>query len=162
MGPRRSKASLGIALRMRWCRWTGHVMPLSTNLDTAGFLTRNPYLWDVAQSVLYGDNYTSFVDKGPQTTIYPTTVYTLDFPTNASASNANALLIDFANRLAAFVGGNATALDLSQAWADSNVTAAAGVSLSALLNIIYPTFIEKEQIELIREPFYADYAGKPT
>lgn len=136
-----------------------HVMPLSTNLDTAGFLTRDPYLWDVAQSVLYGDNYTSFADS-TQPTTYPTTVYTVGFPTNASASNADALLIDFANKLADFVGGNATALDLSQAWADSNVTEAASVSLSSFLNITYPTFIGKEQVELVRDPFYADYAGE--
>lgn len=35
------------------------VMPLSPRLDTAGFLTRDPYIWDIASAALYGDNYTS-------------------------------------------------------------------------------------------------------
>ncbi|KAF3760034.1 amidase signature enzyme [Cryphonectria parasitica EP155] len=135
-----------------------NVMPLSPVLDTAGFLTRDPYLWDVAQQVLYGDNYTSFVDSN-ESPNYPTTVYLVGFPTDASGGDADALLIDFANKLAAFVGGNATALDLSEAWADANVTGAGGVALDDLLNITYPTLIGKQQTELVRDPFYADYAA---
>lgn len=138
-----------------------HVMPLSTHLDTAGFLTRDPYLWDVAQQVMYGDNYTSFVDSTEAPT-YPTTIYTVGFPENASASDADAQLIGFATKLADFIGGNLTALNLSEAWSTSNVTVAAEVSLSQYLNLTYPTFISKEQTSLVRDPFYADYAGEPT
>lgn len=133
-------------------------MPLSPVLDTAGFLTRDPYLWDVAQQVMYEDNYTSFVDSIPSPT-YPTTIYTVDFPTNASDSDADAMLVDFANKLAAFVGGNATALDLSAAWADANVTGAGGAPLDEYLNLTYPTLIGKQQTEQVRDPFYVDYAG---
>lgn len=137
-----------------------HVMPLSTHLDTAGFLTRDPYLWDVAQQVLYGGNYTSFVNS-TQAPTYPGIIYTVGFPDNASASEADALLIDFAAKLAAFIGGNLTALDLSEAWSASNVTEAVDISLSEFLNLTYPTLISKEQTSLVRDPFYADYAGKP-
>lgn len=135
-----------------------HVMPLSEHLDTAGFLTRDPHLWDVAQSVLYGDNYTSFAG-GVEAPAYPKTIYTVDFPTNVS-SDADAILINFANKLASFVGGSATALNLSEAWESSNVTGAGGASLDEFLNTTYPVLISKEQTELVRDPFYADYAGK--
>lgn len=136
-----------------------HVMPLSTHLDTAGFLTRDPYLWDIAQRVMYGNNYTSFVDK-IATPTYPTTIYTVGFPENASISEADGMIIDFATKLASLTGGKLTALDLADAWSVSNITAAAYVSLSQFLNLTYPTFISKEQIALVRDPFYADYAGK--
>lgn len=138
-----------------------NVMPLSEHLDTAGFLTRDPYLWDVAQSVLYGDNYTSFVDDIGEP-VYPTTVYTVAFPANGSGSDADAILVNFASKVASFVGGNITALDLAEAWSDANVTGAQGSTLAEFLYETYATFIGKEQIELVRDPFYADYAGKCT
>lgn len=138
-----------------------HVMPLSTYLDTAGMITRDPYIWDVAQQVMYGDNYTSFVNNSLPPA-YPTTIYTVEFPDNASASDADAILINFARKLADLTGGNLTVLDLSEAWSASSGTAASDVSLSQFLNLTYPTFISKEQTSLVRDPFYADYAGKPS
>jgi hypothetical protein len=42
-------------------------------LDTAGFLTRDPYLWDVANQALYQSNDTSLVG-GPVND--PKTIYT--------------------------------------------------------------------------------------
>lgn len=134
------------------------VMPLSTRLDTAGFLLRDPGLWDVAQRVLYGDNYTSFVETA-QATTYPTTVYTVGF-TDPPVSDGDSQLIEFATKLAEFVKGNVTALDLSAAWSEANVTGAAVVPLKQYLNTTYATLIGMEQISLVRDPFYADYAGK--
>lgn len=136
-----------------------HVMPLSTHTDTAGFLTRDPYVWDVAQAVLYGDNYTSFVES-TEATVYPKKIYTVDFPTDTNGSEADALIIDFATKLATFVGGNIASLSLSELWGDSNLTDAAGLPLEDFLNLTYPTLISKEQTELVRDPFYADYAGE--
>lgn len=138
-------------------------MPLSEHLDTPGFLTRDPYLWDVAQSIMYWTNYTSFgtSDRDNVSVKYPTTIYTVDWPTDASASDADALLVDFANKLADFIGGNVTSLDLEAAWAASNVTGApVGVDLDTYLNTTYPMLIGGEQIELVKEPFFADYAGQ--
>lgn len=137
------------------------VMPLSEHLDTAGFLTRDPWLWDVAQAVLYGDNYTSLVD-GVEAPVYPTTIYTVGFPTNGSGSDADAMLVNFASKVASLVGGNVTALDLAEAWSEANVTGAGGSSLDDFLSATYSTLIGKEQTALVRDPFYADYAGKAT
>lgn len=137
------------------------VMPLSTRLDTAGFLVRDAALWDVAQSVLYGENYTSFLGgEGAVKLRYPTTVYTVGFPTNASAGGADALLVGFAQKLAAFVQGNVSELDIGAAWQASNLTEVDGVSLDLFMNLTYPVLIGREQTELVRDPFYADYAGE--
>ena len=133
-----------------------NVMPLSPVLDTAGFLTRDPYLWDEAQSVLYGDNYTSLASEDSPK--YPTTIYTIDFPTSGS-SPANQMLIDFANNLATFVGGSVSALDLNSKWTATRPKGV-NVSLDTLLDLTYPILIAKDQISLLRDPFYADYAGR--
>ncbi|KAJ7764681.1 hypothetical protein B0H14DRAFT_2971118 [Mycena olivaceomarginata] len=100
-----------------------HVMPLSTTLDTP------------ANLVLYGDNYTSLAYVTPK---YPTTIYTVGFPTNTS-----------------FVGGTVTALTLEDVWASSGPPAAGHITLSQLLNITYATLISKEQTPLIACPIAA-------
>ncbi|KAH8880962.1 amidase signature enzyme [Thozetella sp. PMI_491] len=133
-----------------------HVMPLSTSLDTAGFLTRDPYLWDVANQVMYETNYTSLVSAKP---VYPKTIYTVGFPTSATSSAAAPLLLAFADALARLVGGTTTALNLNDQWTASRPASANGASLTQLLNITYPILISKQQIELLRKPFYADYAA---
>ncbi|KAJ7901263.1 amidase signature domain-containing protein [Mycena leptocephala] len=133
-----------------------HVMPLSTTLDTPGFLIRDPVLWDIVNSVLYGDNYISLADVTPK---YPTTIYTVGFPTNTSSSVDAPILDNFVDALASFVGGTVTALTLEDAWAASRSPTTGNITLSQLLNITYATFISKEQTALVREPFYADYAA---
>lgn len=134
-----------------------HVMPLSTRLDTAGFVTRDPYLWDGAQKVLYGSNYTSFV--GHEAVKYPTNIYTMEFY-DGNSSSGDAILVDFAEKLASFVGGSVTALDLEAVWDESVPSGAEGKGVMEFMNLTYPTLIGKEQAELVRDPFYADYAGK--
>lgn len=133
------------------------VMPLSTRLDTAGFVTRDPYLWDEAQKVLYGSNYTSFV--GAEAVKYPTNIYTMEFY-DANSSAGDAILVDFAEKLASFVGGTITALDIEAAWNESGPSEAGGLGVMEFMNLTYPTLIGKEQGELVRDPFYADYAGE--
>jgi hypothetical protein len=133
------------------------VMPLSTRLDTAGFVTRDPYLWDEAQKVLYGDNYTSFV--GNEAVKYPTKIYTMEFY-DANSSSGDAILVNFAEKLAQFVGGTVTALDLEAAWDESIPPEAQGQGVMEFMNLTYPMLITKEQTDLVRGPFYSDYAGK--
>lgn len=136
-----------------------HVMSLSTRLDTPGFVTRDPYLWDEAQRVLYGGNYTSLA--GNEAVKYPTKIYTMEFY-DANSSDGDAILVDFVERLARFVGGNVTALDLEAAWDESVPKEAQGQGVMEYMNLTYPMLIGKEQAELVRDPFYADYAGMLT
>ena len=125
------------------------VMPLAPQLDTAGFLTRDPDIWVEAAKVLYAD--LPFYDT------YPKTLYTVDFPTSGD-DEADAVLLDFLGKLEKFLGTTSTALNLSTLW---STTKPQGVDpdLDDFLNITYPILISKEQTMLVREPFYAAYAA---
>ncbi|KAK2041446.1 amidase signature enzyme [Colletotrichum somersetense] len=136
------------------------VMPLSPTLDTAGFLTRDPYLWDEANKALYGDNYTSLAGLDVK---YPRTLYTLGFPTLNDVPVAQVpaaqMLNKFASDLATFLGTNLTALDLASSWASSAPAEVRNQTLTDVLGFTYATLITKEQTALVRDPFYADYAS---
>ncbi|KAK1958712.1 amidase signature enzyme [Colletotrichum sublineola] len=136
------------------------VMPLSPTLDTAGFLTRDPYVWDKANKALYRDNYTSLVGKEVK---YPKTLYTLGFPTlddvPAAQLPAAQMLNKFASDLAEFLGTNLTAFNLTSSWASSAPAEVRNQTLTDLLGLTYTTLITKEQTALVRDPFYADYAA---
>ncbi|ORY58053.1 glutamyl-tRNA amidotransferase [Pseudomassariella vexata] len=131
------------------------VMPLCTHLDTAGFLLRDPTLWDKLEAVMYAGNYTSLADKSPK---YPTKILTVSFPN--SSTEAGAILNSFAASLASFVGGSVEPLDLISKWSS---TLPSGVppntGLLDLLAYTYPTLIGLEQVKLVKTPFFADYAA---
>jgi len=126
------------------------VMPLSPVLDTAGFLTRNPALWATAQEVLYGGS-ASYKS-------YPSKVLTYQFPTNASSSPSNALILGFLAKLQSFLSANVSTVNLTSQWTVSH-PANGTSSLTTLLNLTYPVIISKQQTALVRDPFYADYAA---
>ncbi|KAJ7224571.1 amidase signature domain-containing protein [Mycena pura] len=133
-----------------------HVMSLSPALDTPGFLVRDPVLWDIAKSVMYGANYTSLAHVTPK---YPTTIYAVGLPTNTSSPSTAPMFNAFVNALAGFVGGKVTPLNLEDAWAASKPVAAGNVTLMQLLYNIYPIVIAKHQTALLRDPFFAAYAA---
>jgi len=126
------------------------VMPLAPELDTAGFLTKDPILWAAAAQVLYEDNVTI-------THAYPTQIKTYQFPT-VSAVPGDDLLIDFVGNVSAFIKASVVAWDIDVDW---NATRPTGSdpSLTDLLNLTYPIIIAQEQTKLVRDPFYADYAA---
>lgn len=127
-------------------------MPLAPELDTAGFLCRDPAIWSAAAQVMYSNLSWS-------STAFPKTIYTLNYPTTASTPG-NAVLINFLHNLTTFLSTNSTPLNLATAWAGNPPAGApANVSLNNILNITYPILISKEQTALVREPFYAAYAA---
>ncbi|KAI9367285.1 amidase signature domain-containing protein [Aspergillus egyptiacus] len=130
------------------------VMPLSPTLDTIGLLARDPYIWDVANAALYGNNYTSY---GSNNHVYPGNLYTLDFP-SANTSEGR-ILSEFAAKLARTLGTEIKPLDLHQEWTISGPAKAKGQSISQLLNVTYTALVAKEQTKLLRDPFYEDYAA---
>ncbi|KAK5655494.1 hypothetical protein OQA88_5765 [Cercophora sp. LCS_1] len=132
-----------------------NVMPLSPTLDTPGFLVRDPFLWDAANSALYGKNYKSLADVKPK---YPTKISTINFPNNTNTA-ANAILVNFVNSLASFVSGTVEALNIAGSWNATMPAEANGTPINVFLNTTYPVLITKEQIALVREPFYRDYAA---
>ncbi|CAO2655559.1 Nn.00g043620.m01.CDS01 [Neocucurbitaria sp. VM-36] len=126
-----------------------HTMPLSPVLDTPGLLARNPTLWKEAAQAMYGPNMT-IMDS------YPTSIKTLAWPTSPS-NVANQLLIDFLGNVTDFMNANATAYNVTATFGSDNPSLA---PLTTIMNLTYAILITKQQIELVREPFYADYAAK--
>jgi hypothetical protein len=126
-----------------------HVMPLSPVLDTPGLLARNPILWREAAQAMYGPNITV-------TNSYPKSIQTLSWPTEAE-DVADQLLIDFLGNVTDFLGANASAYNISASFNADNADVA---PLTTFMNLTYALLITKQQVELVREPFYADYAAK--
>ncbi|KAI9149081.1 Scytalone dehydratase-like protein Arp1 [Paramyrothecium foliicola] len=130
------------------------VMPLSPTLDTPGFLVRDPKIWDAANKAMYGANYTSYAASKVK---YPTKVYAYGLSGNGEARR---MLSSFAEKLASYVGSDGVQnFDLDAVWRATTPKEVSGVGLQPLLNATYATLITKEQIKLVREPFYADYAA---
>jgi hypothetical protein len=126
-----------------------HTMPLAPVLDTPGLLARDPIVWIEAAKAMYGAN-VSITDT------YPRDIQTLDWPTEAD-SVADELLIDFLGNITDFLQAKATAYNMTAAWSEDNVDLE---PLSTLMNLTYAIIITKQQIPLVREPFFADYAAK--
>lgn len=130
-----------------------HTMPLSEPLDTAGFLVRDPMLWDKLQEAMYGNNYTSLAKAEPR---YPSTIQTMSYPD--SSTEAGRLLNDFALALANYVNGTIQPLNLSELW-DHQKVSDTNTSLPLTLNITYPVLTGRGQEDAVSGPFYADYAA---
>lgn len=130
-----------------------HVMPLSEPLDTAGFLVRDPVLWDKLQAAMYGTNYSSLAGSTPK---YPTRIMAVSFPD--SSTEAGRLLNDFAAALAGYVRGTVDVLNLTESWSISQPNPSADVSLSTMLSITYPVLTGKGQDSAVTGPFYEEYA----
>lgn len=127
------------------------VMPLAPELDTSGFLLRDPTLWSEAAQVLYG---------GLQTyTQFPTEILTIDFPTNNSG-DSNRAILNFLNSLQTLLSASVTPYNITEDFATSTPSDSPTTSVDELLNITYPILISQEQTRLVRDPFYADYAAR--
>lgn len=125
------------------------VMPLAPELDTAGFLCRDPTIWSAAARTLYAD--LKFYDQ------YPKQIQTIGFPTSTD-TESNTIILNFLSKLEDFLSAKTTALNLTSLW-NTTKPLTAPASLTTLLNITYPVLISKEQINLVRDPFYAAYAA---
>ncbi|KAM0229032.1 hypothetical protein ACHAPO_010311 [Fusarium lateritium] len=131
-----------------------HVMPLSPTMDTAGFLARDPYIWGAAQAAMYGVNYTTYTEKKMT---YPKTIYALNFPANNTPNGA--ILHRFANDLADYLDTHVTEYDIDKHWNHTGPKAVRDLPLTDFLNLTYSALITKEQISLLKKPFFKDYAA---
>lgn len=133
------------------------VMPLAPQLDSAGFLTRDPTIWAAAAKVLYRE--TLFTYKS-----YPKKLRTISFPVSGSPSadpvkkQSDAIVLQFLSKLEGFLKVKAERLNYTALW-DQTKPNPNLPSLSVLLNRTYPTLISKEQTKNVRDPFYRDYAA---
>lgn len=126
-----------------------HTMPLSPVLDTPGLLARNPHVWMEAAKAMYGPNI-SFTNS------YPTSIRTIDWPTDVE-DGAGQIYVDFLGNVTKFLKAKATAYNITASFDAANADVA---PLTSFLNLTYALLITKQQAELVRKPFYADYAAK--
>lgn len=134
-----------------------NVMPLSEPLDTAGFLVRDPVLWDKLQQVMYGSNYTSMSTIDNAQLRYPTKLLTVSWP--ESTSEAGRILNDFAVAVAGRVNGTIEAVNVTELWRNTSSDADGDPDLSTMLNVTYPVLTGQGQIAKVSGPFLADYAA---
>ncbi|PSK42335.1 aspartyl/glutamyl-tRNA(Asn/Gln) amidotransferase, A subunit [Elsinoe australis] len=127
------------------------VMPLAPELDTPGFLTRDPTIWTAASRVLYGTNITI-------TNRYPDQILTTGFPPANSTSPAAQLQLTFLRTLSTFLNATVKPFTTNTAWSASPPPNS-DPSLSRFLNTTYPLIIAKQQTRLVRDPFFASYAA---
>ena len=127
------------------------VMPLGPQLDTAGFLCRDPAIWFAASKVLY-----------PQIkayTQYPRILQLISFPNPASnLTESRTLILSFLAKLEKFLGATSKPLNVTSLWTTTHPSSAPA-SLASFLNLTYPVIISKEQTRLVRDPFYAAYGA---
>lgn len=134
-----------------------NTMPLAPELDTAGFLVRDPQIWTAASRAMYQSNLTFY----PQ---FPPKLQTIGFPvagapaSDSTKAEANAILLAFLAKLEGFLNLRSSPLNYTALWNEVKPDPALP-GLSVLLNRTYPTLISKEQTKNVRDPFYADYAA---
>lgn len=129
-----------------------NTMPLSSDMDTAGFLVRDPLLWHTAAKAMYKDNINS------NFTSFPSKILTTGFPTSAT-SEAATILLDFLTKLSTFLNATTSALDINTLWASTRPAEASGNSLAQFMGAVYPILISRQQYRLLTLPFYSDYAA---
>ncbi|OAA56494.1 Amidase [Cordyceps fumosorosea ARSEF 2679] len=137
------------------------VTPLSPTLDTPGLLARDPALWDEAQRVLYGSNYTMAEPLVAEGADYPKTIYVLEGGWPRGKRPAVDAMLDAVVAAAVEVtGAKVETLDLEALWRSTRPGEVGDVTLAAYLNTTYATLVATEQWELVGRKFFADYAQK--
>ncbi|TQS33310.1 hypothetical protein Golomagni_06350, partial [Golovinomyces magnicellulatus] len=128
-----------------------NVTPLSPAMDTPGLFARDLKLWDIAQEVLY-QGYDRYGGKTPKI------IYTLDLP-NGTDQMAT-IVREFVAKTANATGAKVVALNMTKLWEDTRPKAANGTSYVDLLSKTYATLITKDQVRLVGDKFFKDYAAK--
>lgn len=124
-------------------------MPLSPDLDTAGFLLRDPMLWAEVAKALYLDNITISHS-------YPEQIKTYGLE-DTSEEPGYGIVADFIKNVSEYLGAELVEYDYIEDWGASR-PAGSFENISEALNTTYPTIITKQQTVLVRDPFYEDYA----
>ncbi|KAJ5815433.1 amidase signature enzyme [Penicillium riverlandense] len=128
-----------------------HVMPLCSALDTAGIFAREAELWRSVARVWLHDfqDYTEY----PSKIIYPLEYFSIAAP----SSPAGVLVENFVSRLESFLNGKREVIGLDDLW---NATKPS-VDLASLDDLLFKTYsdlISIDQINLLGNPFIADYS----
>ncbi|GKU16287.1 unnamed protein product, partial [Fusarium langsethiae] len=131
-----------------------NVVPLAPQFDTPGFLARDPKLWAKACQAIYSDFTKSY-------TAYPKKISAMGIPIESTAelSASDRIIANFVQKLGAFLGAQTTSYNLSKHWADTRPDSSPA-NVQNLLSQTWAVLAAQEQIRLVRDPFYRDYAAK--
>lgn len=124
-------------------------MPLCPQYDTAGLMARDPILWSDAATVLYQPNITN-------SSVYPKRILAVGFPTGGS-EKLDHMLQTFLHNLTTLLSARVSTFNLTEAWTATNPGAE---PLLSVINSTYEVLSAKTQAQLVRDPFYADYAAQ--
>ena len=155
-----------------------NVMPLSPELDTAGIFSRDAKLWATAGHWWY-QNFTSVscrtcsahrldmlmltvsqFSQFPKKILFPTDFFGSSYLTTPpSAGSTDETFNTFITKLEGFLNTTRTEMSVAADW---NATKPANVSsptLQTLLSTTYADLITLDQIELVADPFIADFGA---
>ncbi|EHK22503.1 uncharacterized protein TRIVIDRAFT_2199, partial [Trichoderma virens Gv29-8] len=134
-------------------------MSLSPTMDTIGFITRDPVLWDAAQAALYKSKYTSYAgDKTPK---WPKKVYHIGgWGDLAPLDDLTQVLVNVRDKIIELTGSELHVTEIADEWDKTRPKAAQNATIDEVLDRVYVTKVQKDVVRLVREPFYADYSAK--
>lgn len=134
-----------------------NAVPLAPELDTAGFLVRDPKLWTTAAKAMYANMTTSY-------TGCPKSILTYDLPT-AGTSDLTAgdqVVVDFVQKLASFLSANVSANNYTEQWTQTHPENTPA-DVQEFVGTTWAVLCALEQTELVRKPFEkysAKYNGR--
>jgi len=125
-------------------------MPLSDILDTAGYMTRDPKLFQTFGKNWYAGSFKSF-PKFPKKMMLSTSFEHV-------SPAATAIYNDFFDKLSNFLGATVQAnFSIPNAW---NATSGTGIPINTFLNETYPTLIAFHQWTVLGSKLFADFAAQ--
>ncbi|RDX49271.1 amidase signature enzyme [Lentinus brumalis] len=134
------------------------VMPLSPELDTAGIFSRDAKSWATAGHWWY-QNFTSF-SQFPKKLLFPVDYFGSSYLTNPpSAGTAADTFNTFITKLEGFLNTTRTEMSLAAIWNTTKPAAVSAPSLQTLLSTTYADLITLDQIDLVADPFIADFGA---
>ena len=129
-----------------------HTLPLAPEFDTAALLVRDPSFLRDAATVMY--NPTKETSRR-----FPNRIISEIRPTGLSAETTNKLDQFFAGLKHVIGADKVEQLNMSAAWQETHPSSVTS-DIQDLLNTTYITVISQRQTQLVRKPFYSDYAAE--
>ncbi|RPD57766.1 amidase signature enzyme [Lentinus tigrinus ALCF2SS1-7] len=134
------------------------VMPLSPELDTAGIFSRDARLWATAGHWWY-ENFTSF-SHFPKKLLFPVDFFGSSYLTNPpTTGSTDDTFNTFITKLEGFLNTTRTEMTLAGSWNTTKPANVSAPSLQTLLSTTYADLITLDQIQLVADPFIADFGA---
>ncbi|KAJ9110281.1 hypothetical protein QFC19_001684 [Naganishia cerealis] len=131
------------------------VMPMSSPLDTAGFLTRDAKSFAEFGKAWYGSHFQSYDDAKPKTIFVPNDYFPLSSDANPAAQPIYDAFID---SLQSYLNATIDTRSFADIWNSSGTMEQTQQTIPSYLNETYATLIGYYQWTHFGQPWFADYA----